>query len=316
MVLFGDIQQDDYPYNDYGRWIRNKFPFRVQKIAVDAGFSCPNRDGRISSGGCIFCDNNTFNPTYCDSRKSIRKQLKEGKNFFSSKYPKMKYLAYFQAFTNTYAPLERLKRMYEEALSVDDVVGIVIGTRPDCVSPELYDYLEKLNTQTFLIVEYGIESTNNDTLKYINRGHTFECTQRAIAETTGRGILTGGHVILGLPGEDYEESIRQAKSISKTSLNLLKIHQLQIIKGTKLADIYSRKPFHIYSVEEYIRLISEYIQRLRADIVLERFVSQSPADMLIAPRWGLKNHEFTNILVNYLKKTGAVQGTKAGTNGA
>lgn len=316
MVLFGDIQQDDYPYNDYGRWIRNKFPFRVQKIAVDAGFSCPNRDGRISSGGCIFCDNNTFNPTYCDSRKSIRKQLEEGKNFFSSKYPKMKYLAYFQAFTNTYAPLERLKRMYEEALSVDDVVGIVIGTRPDCVSPELYDYLEKLNTQTFLIVEYGIESTNNDTLKYINRGHTFECTQRAIAETTGRGILTGGHVILGLPGEDYEESIRQAKSISKTSLNLLKIHQLQIIKGTKLADIYSRKPFHIYSVEEYIRLISEYIQRLRADIVLERFVSQSPADMLIAPRWGLKNHEFTNILVNYLKKTGAVQGAKAGTNGA
>lgn len=316
MVLFGDIQQDDYPYNDYGRWIRNKFSFRVQKIAVDAGFSCPNRDGRISSGGCIFCDNNTFNPTYCDSRKSIRKQLEEGKNFFSSKYPKMKYLAYFQAFTNTYAPLERLKRMYEEALSVDDVVGIVIGTRPDCVSPELYDYLEKLNTQTFLIVEYGIESTNNDTLKYINRGHTFECTQRAIAETTGRGILTGGHVILGLPGEDYEESIRQAKSISKTSLNLLKIHQLQIIKGTKLADIYSRKPFHIYSVEEYIRLISEYIQRLRADIVLERFVSQSPADMLIAPRWGLKNHEFTNILVNYLKKTGAVQGAKAGTNGA
>ena len=316
MVLFGDIQQDDYPYNDYGRWIRNKFPFRVQKIAVDAGFSCPNRDGRISSGGCIFCDNNTFNPTYCDSRKSIRKQLEEGKDFFSSKYPKMKYLAYFQAFTNTYAPLERLKRMYEEALSVDDVVGIVIGTRPDCVSPELYDYLEKLNTQTFLIVEYGIESTNNDTLKYINRGHTFECTQRAIAETTGRGILTGGHVILGLPGEDYEESIRQAKSISKTSLNLLKIHQLQIIKGTKLADIYSRKPFHIYSVEEYIRLISEYIQRLRADIVLERFVSQSPADMLIAPRWGLKNHEFTNILVNYLKKTGAVQGAKAGTNGA
>ena len=316
MVLFGDIQQDDYPYNDYGRWIRNKFPFRVQKIAVDAGFSCPNRDGRISSGGCIFCDNNTFNPTYCDSRKSIRKQLEEGKDFFSSKYPKMKYLAYFQAFTNTYAPLERLKRMYEEAMSVDDVVGIVIGTRPDCVSPELYDYLEKLNTQTFLIVEYGIESTNNDTLKYINRGHTFECTQRAIAETTGRGILTGGHVILGLPGEDYEESIRQAKSISKTSLNLLKIHQLQIIKGTKLADIYSRKPFHIYSVEEYIRLISEYIQRLRADIVLERFVSQSPADMLIAPRWGLKNHEFTNILVNYLKKTGAVQGAKAGTNGA
>ena len=316
MVLFGDIQQDDYPYNDYGRWIRNKFPFRVQKIAVDAGFSCPNRDGRISSGGCIFCDNNTFNPTYCDSRKSIRKQLEEGKDFFSSKYPKMKYLAYFQAFTNTYAPLERLKRMYEEALSVDDVVGIVIGTRPDCVSPELYDYLEKLNTQTFLIVEYGIESTNNDTLKYINRGHTFECTQRAIAETTGRGILTGGHVILGLPGEDYEESIRQAKSISKTSLNLLKIHQLQIIKGTKLADIYSRKPFHVYSVEEYIRLISAYIQRLRADIVLERFVSQSPADMLIAPRWGLKNHEFTNILVNYLKKTGAVQGAKAGTNGA
>ena len=163
-------------YNDFGSWIRKRFPdFRVQKISIDAGFSCPNRDGRISSGGCTYCDNRTFNPSYCDRRKSITEQLEEGKAFFSRKYPDMKYLAYFQAYTNTYAKVELLRQMYEEALQVEDVVGIVIGTRPDCVSDELLDYLEALNRRTFVLVEYGIESANDETLKRINRGHDFAC---------------------------------------------------------------------------------------------------------------------------------------------
>ena len=295
-------------YNDYGTWIRSRFPFRVQKISVDAGFTCPNRDGRISTGGCIFCDNRTFNPSYCDKRQSIRQQLQEGKRFFSRKYPDMKYLAYFQAFTNTYAPLSELKSLYEEALEVEDIVGIVIGTRPDCMTDDLLDYLSEINRHTFLIVEYGIESANDTTLRHINRGHSFEQSRQTIERTSQRGILTGGHIILGLPGEDAEESIRQAPLISSLKLDILKIHQMQIIRGTQLEKEYTEKPFHVYSIDEYIKLIANYIQYLRKDLVLERFVSQSPQELLIAPQWGLKNHEFTNLLQNYLKQHDIYQG--------
>lgn len=289
-------------YNDFGSWIRKQFPnFRVQKISIDAGFSCPNRDGRISSGGCSYCDNRTFNPSYCDRKKTITAQLEEGKKFFEGKYPDMKYLAYFQAYTNTYAQLDVLKKMYEEALSVENVVGIVIGTRPDSVSDELLDYLEELNHRTFVLVEYGIESANDDTLRRINRGHDFACSREAVERTHARGILTGGHIIIGLPGEDAAESLRQAPLISSLPLDILKIHQMQVIKGTKLANEYMENPFHVYTVEEYIDVIVKYIQLLRKDLVLERFVSQSPKELLIAPKWGLKNYEFTNLLNNRLK---------------
>ncbi len=295
-------------YNDYGTWIRSKFPFRVQKISVNAGFSCPNRDGRIGHGGCIYCDNRTFNPAYCNSNDSITRQLEEGKRFFSRKYPDMKYLAYFQAYTNTYESVERLKELYDEALSVDDVVGIVIGTRPDCMSDELLDYLEQLNKQTFLIVEYGIETANDETLKRINRGHTFECVRNTVERTVAKGIITGGHIILGLPGEDAKESLRQAPIISSLPINILKMHQMQIIRDTKLAKIYEENQFHVYSANEYIELISEYIKLIRKDIVIERFVSQSPKELLIAPHWGLKNYEFTNLLMNKLRKENIYQG--------
>ncbi|MBP5409818.1 MAG: TIGR01212 family radical SAM protein [Prevotella sp.] len=295
-------------YNSYSQWIRKQFPYRVQKISIDAGFTCPNRDGKVGRGGCIFCDNNTFNPDYCDRKKTITQQLEEGKLFFSRKYPDMKYLAYFQAYSNTYDTLDVLKRKYEEALAVEDVVGLVIGTRPDCMPDDVLDYLEVLNKQTFLIVEYGIESANDETLQRINRGHSFETARQSVERTTGRGILTGAHVILGLPGEDATESIRQAALISSLKLNLLKIHQLQIIRGTYLAEIYEKKPFHLYSVDEYIKLIASYLQYLRKEIIVERFVSQSPPEMVIAPHWGMKNYEFTNLLVNYMKKEGVWQG--------
>ena len=289
-------------YNDFGTWIRKQFPYRVQKISVNAGFSCPNRDGMIGVGGCIYCDNRTFNPSYCAHHDSITEQLEEGKRFFARKYPEMKYLAYFQAYTNTYAPIEQLRALYEEALQVEDVVGLVIATRPDCMSDELLDYLEELNRRTFLIVEYGIESANDETLLRINRGHTFECSRQAVIKTHERGIMVGGHVILGLPGEDSQECLRQAPIISSLPLDILKIHQMQIIKDTPLAKEYAREPFHVFSVEEYVDLVVRYISLLRKDLVLERFVSQSPADLLIAPKWGLKNHEFTALVRKRLKE--------------
>lgn len=298
-------------YNDYGAWMRRQFPFRVQKISIDAGFSCPNRDGHISHGGCTFCDNRTFNPSYCQLSKSITEQITEGKEFFRHKYPDMKYLAYFQAFSNTYATLDTLQRRYEEALSAEDVVGIVIGTRPDCVSDEILNYLESLNQQTFMIVEYGIESVSDDTLRRVNRGHNFECSRRAIIETHNRGILTGAHIILGLPGESAEDNVRQANIISALPIDILKLHQLQIIRGTQLAAEYEHQPFNLYTADEYIDLCRRYIERLRPDMVLERFVSQSPKELLVAPKWGLKNYEFANRFVNYMKRMDSWQGKYA-----
>lgn len=298
-------------YYDYGTWLRRHFPFKVQKLSIDAGFTCPNRDGRIGVGGCIYCNNQSFNPTYCNPARSIREQLEEGKRFFSRKYPEMKYMAYFQAFTNTYSDLETLRKLYEEALDVEDVVGIIIGTRPDCIDTTLLDYLQDLNTHTMVTIEYGIETTNDNTLRLINRGHNFECTRRAVEMTAKRGITVGGHIILGLPGETAEESISQAATISALPIDILKIHQMQIIRGTKLAKLYEANPFHLYSPEEYIEVIVSYLEHLRDDIVVERFASQSPKGMLIAPQWGLKNYELTNLIVNKMRREGRSQGSLA-----
>jgi radical SAM protein (TIGR01212 family) len=242
----------------------------------------------------------------------VTEQLEEGKQFFARKYPDMKYLAYFQAYTNTYGELQELKRKYEEALQVPDVVGIVIGTRPDCMPDELLDYLEELNHRTFLIVEYGVESTDNGTLKRINRGHTFEVAEEAIRRTAERGIRVGAHIILGLPGETREMLIRQAEILSTLPLTTLKLHQLQLIKGTRMAAEYAENPtdFHLYTADEYIDLAIDYVEHLRPDIVLERFVSQSPKELLIAPDWGLKNHEFTDKVKKRMRERDSFQGKK------
>ena len=201
-------------YNEFPFFLKRYFPYKVQKISLNAGFTCPNRDGNKGVGGCTYCNNQTFNPDYCRTEKSITRQLEEGKQFFAHKYPEMKYLAYFQAYTNTYGELEDLKRKYEEALSADGVVGLVIGTRPDCMPDSLLDYLEEMNRHTFLLVEYGIESTDDKTLCRINRGHTFHAAADAVERTASRGILTGGHVILGLPGETHENIVAQAGVLS------------------------------------------------------------------------------------------------------
>ena len=306
------MKMNEIRYNDLSAYLSAHFPFKVQKISLNAGFTCPNRDGTVGHGGCTYCNNQTFNPAYCKTEKTVTEQLVEGKQFFARKYPEMKFLAYFQAYTNTYAELEELKRKYEEALQVKDVVGIVIGTRPDCMPDTLLDYLEELNQRTFLIVEYGVESTDNDTLKRINRGHTFEVAEEAIRKTAARGIRVGAHIILGLPGETNDQLIKQAGVLSALPLTTLKLHQLQLIKGTRMAHEFEMQPedFHLYSADEYIDLVIDYVEHLRPDIVLERFVSQSPKELLIAPDWGLKNHEFTDKVKKRMRERDAWQGKK------
>ena len=280
----------------YGEWLRQQLGCKVQKIALNAGFTCPNRDGKVGHGGCTYCNNQTFNPGYCATQKSVTQQLEEGKAFFSRKYPDMKYLAYFQAYTNTYAAVEHCIALYEEALAVADVVGLVIATRPDCMPSALLDYLTQLNQRTFLIVEYGVESASDDTLRWINRGHTWQQSVEAIHETARRGIRVGAHLILGFPGDTREELIRQARLVASLPLTTLKLHQLQVIRGTRMALEYERHPWPMPTVEEYIQLVRDYVRQLPPTMLLERFVSSSPAELLLAPKWGLKNHEFMDLL--------------------
>lgn len=301
---------EQFLYNDFSTFLRSHFSCKVQKISINAGFTCPNRDGTKGLGGCTYCNNQTFNPEYCHTEKGVREQLEEGRIFFARKYPEMKYLAYFQAYTNTYDELEKLKCKYEQALDMQDVVGIIIGTRPDCMPNELLDYLQGLSRKIFLLIEYGIESISDETLKRINRGHTYADTADAVRRTAERGIPVGGHVILGLPGESREQMITQAGELSRLPLTTLKLHQLQLIRGTRMAKEFEDNPeqFHLYEVDEYIDLVIDYVERLRPDIVLERFVSQSPKELLIAPDWGLKNYEFTEKVKKRMKERRSYQG--------
>lgn len=282
-------------YREFGDFLRERFPFKAQKIAINAGFTCPNRDGSKGRGGCTYCNNQTFNPGYCQTDKSVADQLAEGVRFFSRKYPEMRYLAYFQAYTSTYGEQERLERLYEEALSYPGVMGLVIGTRPDCVPDRLLDYLARLSEQVLVLVEYGVESTLDRTLRRINRGHDFAEAEEAIRRTAARGIAVGAHLILGLPGESRDEILGHADRLSELPLTTLKLHQLQLIRHTRMALEFERQPedFHLFTVDEYIDLAIDFIERLDPAIALERFVSQSPKELLIAPDWGLKNYEFT-----------------------
>lgn len=289
-------------YKEFGTWLQAELGCKAQKLSVDAGLTCPNRDGTLGRGGCTFCDNRTFNPAYCRQGGSITDQLEAGKRFFSRKYPSMKYLAYFQSYSNSYGTLSHLKELYEEALRVPDVVGLVIGTRPDCMPDALLEYLEELNRRTFLLVEYGVESANEETLVRVNRGHTFAQARECIIRTAQRGIRVGVHMILGFPWETRSELIRQAQLIASLPITTLKLHQLQVIKGTQLAREYELHPWPLPTAEEYVDLVLEYISHLPSSLVLERFVSQSPPEYVIAPRWGLKNHEFSALVKKAIQK--------------
>ena len=304
---------DNVGYCDYGDFLRRYFDCKVQKIAIDAGFACPNRDGTKGVGGCIYCNNQSFNPAYCQTKISVAEQIARGKEFFARKYPEMKYLAYFQAYTNTYAQLSTLKELYEEALRQSDVLGIIIATRPDCMPDELLAYLSELSKTHFVMVEYGVETSHDATLKLINRGHTWADVEDAVTRTAEAGVLCGAHLILGLPGEDMEHFIATAKRISALPLHTVKMHQLQVIRGTRLAKMWADGEVVLkdWSADEYIDVCIEVLKHLRSDLAVERFVSQSPADLLICPRWGLKNYEFTNRLNNKIKAQRIRQGSEA-----
>lgn len=283
-----------YPRN-FSDFLQTIFPFKVQKISINAGFTCPNRDGSKGWGGCTYCNNQTFSPQYAANNKPVGQQLEEGVRFFARKYPEMKYIAYFQSYTNTYDSVENLLTKYNEALNYPGVVGLIIGTRPDCVPDRLLDELEKMARNHFLLMEYGIESTNNETLRFINRGHTYEEAVDAIFRTASRNLYIGAHLILGLPGESREMILAHADKISSLPLTTVKLHQLQIIRNTQMVRQLAENPaiFRHYTVEEYIDLCIDFMERLNPNFIIDRFVSQSPKDLLLAPAWGLKNHEFT-----------------------
>ena len=301
---------DRFYYNEFGHYLQEIFPFKVQKITLDGGFTCPNRDGSKGHGGCTYCNNRTFNPAYCHRSKSVTEQMQEGISFFARKYPQMRYLAYFQAYTNTYGSLDILQKRYEEALSVDGCVGIVIGTRPDCMPAELLAYLQELARRTFVLVEYGIESCNDNTLVRINRGHDYATAVDAVQRTAACGIPVGAHVILGLPGEDRAEIMRQAAELSKLPLTTLKMHQLQLIRGTRMAEEYAECPgdFHLFELSDYVETVVDYVERLHPGLVLERFASQSPKELLIAPDWGIKNHELVEKVKRRMRERDTWQG--------
>ena len=286
-------------YLYYSAFIKQKFGYRVQKISIDIGFTCPNRDGSKGYGGCTYCNNSSFNPDYCGPEKNITEQLKEGIDFFSKNGKTIKYLAYFQAYTNTYSDLSTLKQMYEEALSVKDVVGLVIGTRPDCISEEIIDYLSELSKKYFISLEFGVESTLNKTLLKVNRCHTFEDTVQAYKMSENKGLELGAHLIIGLPGESRDDILGHAERISKLPISTLKLHHLQIVKHSIMAVQYKKNPedFKLFTAEAYIDLITEFITYLRPDIVIERFISEAPQGLLIAPKWNrLKNFEIVDLI--------------------
>lgn len=315
-------------YNSFVGYYRHRYGERLQKLVLDAGFSCPNRDGTVGRGGCTYCDNAAFHPGYSTPGKPLLTQIDEGIEFQKVRYPRARhYLAYFQAYSNTYAPLEKLKALYEEVLGHPEVVGIVIGTRPDCVDEEKLDYLSDLAsgrvlknwhrslettlTAPIVVVEYGIESCHDTTLRHINRGHDFECARKAVEMTAERGIDTGAHFILGLPGETRDMLLDQCDLISSLPLRSVKFHQLQIVKGTVMEKEYAADPSAFYrpGLDEYLDLVTDILERLRPDLYIERVAGEVPPRFVNDTPWGLvRNFEILRLLDKRLEERDTWQG--------
>ena len=299
---------DSRRYNSYAGYFRRVFGGRVQKLSADAGFPCPNRDGTIAEGGCTFCNNGAFTPSYCIPSKGIRRQIEEGIEFHRRRYRgASRYLVYFQSFSNTYAPLERLRTLYAEALAHPEVAGIVVGTRPDCIDEEKLDYFAGLARTHYVAIEYGIEST----LRAVNRGHDFATACRAVQMTAERGLHVGAHFILGLPGESDEMLVAQTSLINALPLTTVKFHQLQIFRDTPMAAQYDADPgqFRFWTLDEYIALFTETLRRLRPSLVVERFASEAPPRYHYGPNWGLvRNEQLWAMLEKRLEETDAWQG--------
>ncbi len=305
--------ENTLPWNDYSSYIKRIFGVRVQKISVDAGFTCPNRDGSKGTGACIYCTNESFSPFYCNPEVSITNQLQKGIDFFSPKYKTQKYLAYFQSYTNTYGSVDTLKKIYSEALSVEGVEGLVIATRPDCIDAEILQMIKSVTNGKYLSIEFGAESTIDKTLEFINRGHTWQQTVDAVKLTKSFNINCGLHFIIGLPGETETDFYTHAHRISALGINTLKLHQMQVLKGTKLENIYSENPELIFdlNIENYTRVIINFLEFLNSAVIVDRFTSESPKDLIIYPDWkGKKNFEISHIVANKMREANTYQGKK------
>ncbi|MDD2425762.1 MAG: TIGR01212 family radical SAM protein [Bacteroidales bacterium] len=298
-------------YNSYAGYFKKKYGERLQKIVIDAGFTCPNRDGTLSTGGCTYCDNDAFHPSYSTPDKSIALQIEQGIEFHQRRYRSAnRYLAYFQPYSNSYAPLEKLIEIYTEALSHPKVAGIVIGTRPDCVDEEKLDYLAELSRKKIVIIEYGIESIHDKTLKRINRGHSYAQSVKAVRETAARGITQGAHFIFGLPGESRGEMMETATEINRLPIHSVKFHQLQIVKGTPMEQEFKNNPgdFVQFSLDEYIDFFIDFLELLREDIYIERFAGEVPPRFVSETPWGaVRNTQLLKLLENRLQQRDTYQ---------
>lgn len=290
----------------YSEYLNRIFPgVKVQKISVNAGFSCPNRDGRIGRGGCSYCRNDSFSPAYCMNQDPVATQIEKGKAFFSRKYPEMKYLAYFQSYTNTYGKdIDSLRNLYTEALEVEDIVGLVIGTRPDTLPDKVVNLLGEINRIRPVFLEIGAETASDETLSRINRNHTWEDVVAAVERAHQAGLHCGLHLIAGLPGEDHDRIINNVMKACSLPIETLKLHQLQILKDTILARQWSNGEIEVepFELDDYLQLCAEIVSIVPENIVIERFLSQSPPELVIAPKWGLKNYQFTNKLNQIISK--------------
>lgn len=299
-------------FNAYSDYLKRKYGCRIQKLSVNAGFGCPNRDGMKGYGGCIYCNNRAFNPSYCKAEKSITRQLEEGKDFHAWRYRHTTlYMAYFQAFSNTYAPLDILKERYEEALAVSGVIGLAIGTRPDCVDGRILDYLQKLSEKYFIHLEMGIESCYDRSLLWMRRGHDFECARKAFVMASERGISTGTHLILGLPGESREEELEEAEILSQLPIGTLKLHQLQIIRQTPLENEYAGHPgrFRFFKLDEYIDFVIDFLERLSPEIKMERFAGEAPPRFQAGPTFGnIRSDKVLQMLEKRMEERRTYQG--------
>ncbi len=305
---------DERRFNAYSNYFRREFGERIQKVSIDAGFTCPNRDGKLGTGGCTYCNNEAFNPSYCKASKSVTQQVREGIEFHERRYRRAKkYLAYFQAYSNTYAPLDSLKKIYNEALNIPGIIGLVVGTRPDCVDGEKLDYLSDLAKKVFVLIEYGVESCYNRTLERINRKHTFEQSEQAIIDTAKRNIRVGAHIIFGLPGETRQQMLDEAEILSRLPLNNVKFRQLQIIKDTAMAREYLEKPeiFNPFSWDEYLDFFIKFLERLNPEFVVERFTGEAPPDLIVGPRWFMKRtDQILDLFEKRLEELDSWQGKK------
>ncbi len=299
-------------FHSLADYYKQRYGSRIQKVSIDAGFTCPNRDGTKGKGGCTFCNNRGFNPSYCHEESSITDQIETGLRFLKNRYKRARiFVAYFQAYSNTYDKIEVLKDLYGQALAHPEISGLSIGTRPDCIDDEKLDYLSELNQEYIISVEYGVESCYEDTLLRINRGHTFADSVKAIETTAARKLHTGIHLIMGLPGETREQMLAQSHIISRLPIGSVKFHQLQIVKDTPMADEYLKSPgnFHFFEPEEYVDFIVRFLENLRPDIAIERFAGEVPPDYNLRKSWkGLRSDQMISLIEKELEQRNTWQG--------